>query len=81
MCLRAAPKTQIYFVENQFSSFPLIFIVFFLALLKTFRNFLLLTPQSTNLIHYSIRKDTFKEYPSIFTDLQGDDRHKKKTSL
>ena len=32
--------------------------------------------QSTNQIHFPIRKNTVEEYPSIFTVLKGDDRHK-----
>ncbi|KAF0755463.1 Uncharacterized protein FWK35_00020865, partial [Aphis craccivora] len=37
------------------SRFSVIFFWFFPALLKTIGNFLLLTPQSTNYIHFPIR--------------------------
>jgi len=37
-----------------------------------------LTPQSTNKIHFPIRKDTVEENRRRFTASKGDDRHNKK---
>ena len=60
-------------ILRKYSRFSLIFILFFTALLKTTGIFLLLTPQSTNSVHFPIRKDTVEENSVP----KGNDRHKK----
>ncbi|KAF0773555.1 Uncharacterized protein FWK35_00001143 [Aphis craccivora] len=47
-------------------------------LLKTIGNFLLLSPQSTNLIHFLIRNETEFKNRSTFTALKRGNRHTKK---
>ena len=79
--LRVAPKTKIDFLENRFRvDIPSFFLNFSFVFLGAFENYweIFTFDQSTNEIHFPIRKDTVEENLSIFIVLKGNDRYKNK---